>query len=78
LASLDDKRLKKELVMLFIILVALGTLAIRPFGFHNFIHGLANNDLFSILLIIGIVGVSLVMLQRLGIIFADTSAEKVI
>lgn len=78
MASLDDKRLKKELVMLFIILVALGTLAIRPFGFRNFIHGLANNDLFSILLIIGIVGVSLVMLQRLGIIFADTSAEKVI
>ncbi len=76
--SLDDKRLKKELMVLFVILVALGTLAVRPFGFRNFLHGLGNNDLFSIVLIVAIVGVAIVMLQRLGIIFPDTNAEKVV
>jgi hypothetical protein len=77
LASPDEKRLKKELVVLFVILVGLGVLSVRPFGFRNFLHGLANNDLFSITLAVGIVGVSLVMLQRLGIIFPDASAEKI-
>lgn len=65
-------------MVLFVILVALGTLAVRPFGFRNFLHGLGNNDLFSIVLIVSIVGVAIVMLQRLGIIFPDTNAEKVV
>jgi hypothetical protein len=75
---LGDKRLKKELVLLFAILSAFVVLSIRPFGFRYFLHGIANNDLFSIAMVMGMVGVILVMLQRVGIIFADTDAQKIV
>lgn len=78
MASLDEKRLKKELTALFVTLAALSTLAIRPFGFRNFLRGVGNNDLFSVFLLVAIVGISIVMLQRLGIIFSDGSAETVV
>ncbi len=78
MARPEEERLKKELVLLSVILVSLGVLSVRPFGFRNFLHGLANNDFFSILLAIGMVVVPIVMVQRLGIIFPDTNAEKVV
>lgn len=76
MASLDEKKLKKELAILFVILAGLVLLSARPFGFRHFLQGLANNELFSILIVMGIVGVCLVMLQRLGIIFPDTNFQK--
>ncbi len=76
MASLDEKRLGKEMAILSAILVALIALSVRPFGFRNFLHGLASNQLFSLFLIMGIVGVFFIMLQRLGIIFPDTPSRK--
>ena len=74
--SLDEKRLKKELLVLFAILAGLLVLSIRPFGFRHFIHGLGNNDLFSIFVVMGMVGVCLVILQRTGVIFPDADAKR--
>jgi hypothetical protein len=76
MTSLDERRLKKELAVLFVILSALAVLSVRPFGFRHFLRGLGNDDLFSILVVMGMVGVSLVILQRVGMIFPDTNARK--
>jgi hypothetical protein len=71
-----ERRLKKELAILFAVLAALIVLSVRPFGFRHFLHGLANNELFSVLIVMGMVGVSLVIFQRVGMIFPDTNARK--
>jgi hypothetical protein len=75
MSSSEGKRLKKELAVLFAILVGLAVLSVRPFGFRHFLHGLGENDLFSILVVMGMVGVSLVILQRVGMIFPDTNND---
>jgi hypothetical protein len=76
MTSLGEKRLRKELAVLFVILSALAVLSVRPFGFRHFLRGIGNNELFSILIVMGMVGVSLVILQRVGIIFPDTDARE--
>lgn len=76
MSNVEGKRLKKELAILFAILVGFAILSVRPFGFRHFLRGLGNNDLFSILVVMAMVGVSLVILQRVGMIFPDTAARK--
>ncbi len=76
MSSLKDRRLGKEMVILSVILISLIGLSVRPFGFRYFIHGLASNQLFSLSLVVGIVAVCVVMLQRMGIIFPDTSTRR--
>ena len=76
MSNVEGKRLKKELAILFAILVGFAILSVRPFGFRHFLRGLGNNDLFSILVVMAMVGVSLVILQRVGMIFPDAAARK--
>ena len=59
--------------MLFGILCGLLILMIRPFGFRTFLHGLEYNNIYSLLLMVCIVGVCFVILQRAGIIFSDNT-----
>lgn len=66
-----NNRVAKEIIILSSILVALIILVIRPFGFRTFLHGLQHDSIFSLFLITSIVGVVLVMMQRLGLIFPD-------
>ena len=70
------KESPKQIIILACILVTLLFLAIRPFGYRMFQMGLAQHDAFSILILLGIVGTVLVMMQRLGIIFADTNLAR--
>ncbi|HEY7570379.1 MAG TPA: hypothetical protein VH796_03320 [Nitrososphaeraceae archaeon] len=58
--------------VLVCILIALVILAFRPFGFRTFLHGLEHDNIFSLLLLVSIVAICLVIVQRAGIIFADT------
>jgi len=51
-------------------------LVFRPFGFRMFEIGLDQHNVFSLVLVVGIVGVILVILQRQGIIFADYPEPK--
>jgi hypothetical protein len=66
-----NNRVAKEIITLSSILVALLILAIRPFGFRTFLHGLQHDSILSLFLVASIVGVVLVMMQRLGLIFPD-------
>ena len=59
--------------MLLGILIVLLTLMVRPFGFRTFLHGLRENSIFSLLLVICIVGIILVILQRAEIIFNENT-----
>ncbi len=60
-----------------VILILLGILAgtfilvFRPFGYRVFERGVGEHNIFAIILIFGIVGIILLILQRLGIIFAE-------
>ena len=72
----DDTRNIRDIIILAGILVGLLILAVRPFGYKAFQIGLAQRDIFPTVLIVGIVGVVLVILQRLGIIFGDQLHEK--
>jgi hypothetical protein len=64
-------RVAKEIIILSSILVSLLILVIRPFGFRTFLHGLQHDSIFSLFLVTSIVGVVLVIMQRLGLIFPD-------
>ena len=55
------------------ILVGLLILSVRPFGFRTFLCGLEHNNIYSLLLMICIVGVCLTILQRAGVIFSDNT-----
>ena len=57
------------------ILVALMSLAVRPFGFRIFLSGLGHDNIFSLLLVASAVAVVLVMVQRTGLMFPDSSRE---
>ncbi len=67
-ASYEKYKLLKEIVILSSIFVGLMILAIRPFGFRTFLHGLGHDNVFSILLVASAVAVVLVMAQRIGLI----------
>lgn len=60
------------MTLLLSILAGLCVLAFRPFGFRTFLSGLSNNDIYSMVILIGAVGVIIVIMQRLGIIFDDS------
>ena len=57
--------------MLLGILIVFLILMVRPFGFRTFLHGLGENNIFSLILVVCIVGIILVILQRAGIIFSE-------
>ena len=60
-------------LMLLGVLGGLLILMARPFGFRTFLHGLEENSVFSLLLVVCIVGIILVILQRAGIIFSENT-----
>jgi len=51
-------------------------LAIRPFGFRTFLHGLGHDNIFSLLLVASAVAVVLVIVQRTGLMFPDRPERK--
>jgi hypothetical protein len=61
----------REMAILTSILVALMSLAVRPFGFRTFLNGLGHDNILSLLLVVSAVAVVLVMLQRTGLMFPD-------
>lgn len=69
--SANDSHNLRDVVILLGILAGMLILVVRPFGYRTFQIGLEQHNVFSVLLVVGIVGVTLVILQRLGIIFAD-------
>jgi hypothetical protein len=72
----DEKhKLLREMAILTSILAGLVILAIRPFGFRTFLHGLGHENVFSLLLVASVVGVIFVIVQRIGLIFPD-EAER--
>ncbi|MGB8936760.1 MAG: hypothetical protein WCC17_16840 [Candidatus Nitrosopolaris sp.] len=50
-ASREEHKLLKEIAILSSIFVGLMILAIRPFGFRTFLHGLGHDNVFSLLLV---------------------------
>jgi energy-converting hydrogenase Eha subunit H len=69
--SYSNKKLRRELAILSSVLVALLFLAARLFGFRTFLHALGHNNVFPLLLVTSVVGIVLVIMQKLGIIFPD-------
>ncbi|MGI0047096.1 MAG: hypothetical protein ACREBB_07920 [Nitrosotalea sp.] len=66
----------REFVILLVILGSLVVLVVRPFGYKMFQIDLQQHDILPVILILGIVGVIVVILQRQGIIFADSIIPK--
>ncbi len=63
----------RDLVILLGILGGMLILVDKPFDYRMFLIGLGQHNVFSVILVVGIVGITLLILQRLGIIFADYS-----
>ncbi|MGI0072793.1 MAG: hypothetical protein ACREA3_03150 [Nitrosotalea sp.] len=57
----------RDLVILLAMLSGMIILVFRPFGYRMFQIGLQQHNVFAVILVLGIVGVILVILQRLGI-----------
>jgi len=72
----EEHKLLREIVILSSIFVGLMILAIRPFGFRTFLHGLGHDNVFSLLLIASAVAVVLVMAQRIGLISPDVPERE--
>jgi hypothetical protein len=66
----------RGLLILLGILAGMVILVFRPFGYRMFQIGVGEHNVFAIILVFGIVGVILVILQQIGIIFADSSKVK--
>ena len=64
-----------EIVILLSLLFGLTILAARPFGFRNFLSSMEHGGLYPMIVVFGIIAVILVLMQRLGIIFVDSSSE---
>lgn len=62
----------REIAILLTILGGLIVLVARPFGYRVFQIDLQQHDVLPVILILGIVGVVFIILQRQGIIFADS------
>jgi len=75
-ASQEKRKLLREIAILSSIFVSLMILAIRPFGFRTFLHGLGHDNIFSLLLVASAVAVVLVMMQRIGLIFPDGTEKE--
>jgi hypothetical protein len=74
--SHEKRKLLREIVILSSIFVGLAILAVRPFGFRTFLHGLGHDNVFSLLLVVSAVAVGLVMMQRIGLISLDKVEEE--
>lgn len=70
-AYTERSKFLRELAILSSIFLGLLILAVRPFGFRTFLNALGHDNIFSLLLVVSAIAVILVMLQRLGLIFAD-------
>ena len=61
-------------MILLLLLFGFTILAARPFGFRTFLASMEHRALYPILVIVfGIIAVILVLMQRLGIIFVESS-----
>ncbi|MFZ1076362.1 MAG: hypothetical protein WAN47_02900 [Nitrosotalea sp.] len=67
----NDSHNLRDVVILLGILAGMIILVVRPFGYRVFKIGLDQHNVLPVILLVGIVGIILVILQRLGIIFAD-------
>ena len=74
--SHEKRKLLREIVILSSIFVGLAILAVRPFGFRTFLHGLGHDNVFSLLLVVSAVAAGLVMMQRIGLISLDKVEEE--
>ena len=63
--------LKFEIIALSSILVALAFAAMIPFRIEGYLSLLGKGDIYAMLVMMGIIGVLLTMLQRLGILYTD-------
>ena len=71
--STNNSHNLRYMIILLGILACMLILVVRPFGYRTFQISLEQHNVFAVLLVVGIVGIILVILQRLGIIFADYS-----
>lgn len=69
--STNNSHNRRDVVILLGILAGMLVLVDKPFDYRIFQIGLDQHNVFAVLLVVGIVGITLVILQRLGIIFAD-------
>jgi Na+/melibiose symporter-like transporter len=66
----------RDIGILFAILGGLLILVFRPFGYSTFLAELGQHNVFAILLLVSIIGIILLILQRLQLIFAYTKFEE--
>ena len=66
---------KLEIVILLLLLFGFAILAARPFGFRTFLASMGHGALYHIVIVFGIIAVILVLMQRLRIIFVESSEE---
>lgn len=67
----SSSSLGRKLAVLLAIFAGLIVLVFRPFGYKMFQIELQQHNILALILVLGIVAVILVILQQLGIIFAD-------
>jgi hypothetical protein len=67
---------RSEIVVILSLLAAFTILAIRPFGFRAFLASMNHGELYPIAIIFGIIAVVLVLMQRLGVIFVESSGDR--
>ena len=63
--------LRFEIIALSSVLVALVSAAIIPFRIEGYLSLLSKGDIYALSVMMGIIGVLLTMLQRLGIVYTD-------
>jgi len=69
--STSNSRSTREFAILLAIFATLLVLVFRPFGYKTFQIDLQEHNILAVILIVGIVAAVLMIMQRLGIIFAD-------
>ena len=67
----DNSHNLRVILILLGILAGMFILVFRPFGYRVFESSVGEHNIFAIILVFGIVGIVLVILQRLGIVFAE-------
>ena len=66
---------RSQIVILLLLLFGFAILAARPFGFRTFLASMEHGALYPIVIVFGIIAVILVLMQRLGIIFVESSED---
>ena len=64
---------RSQIVILLLLLFGFTILTARPFGFKTFLASMEHGALYPIVIVFGIIAVILVLMQRLGIIFVESS-----